>query len=174
MTSGTTGHGGARTAGRGPAAQRGAKAGAPEHRPVAASGSRSRTPEPGSTGSAGNGSSPTVRARIAGRAASAASTSRGSGAAPAQHPAGSQPAAAPVLGLAVLRRIAPVQLECATCGEISTVDVVRFAALHVPLFVWRPGRGFTRLMTCPACRRRSWVSASWPASWDDVPGPVDG
>lgn len=56
-----------------------------------------------------------------------------------------------------------VQLRCATCGSWSTVSVLQFARLHLPVFLWRPGRGFARFMTCPACRRRAWISASWPA-----------
>lgn len=55
----------------------------------------------------------------------------------------------------------PVELRCSSCGTHSDVDVVGFLALHVPFFFWRPGRGFTRFMTCPACRRRTWLSASW-------------
>jgi len=39
--------------------------------------------------------------------------------------------------------------------------VAQFMALHLPFWLWRPGRGYARLMTCPACRRRSWLSASW-------------
>lgn len=56
-----------------------------------------------------------------------------------------------------------VRLQCATCGTRSTVDLLHFLRLHLPFFVWRPGPGFARFMTCPACRRRSWISASWPA-----------
>lgn len=56
-----------------------------------------------------------------------------------------------------------VHMRCATCGSRTTVGVLRFLRLHLPVFVWRPGRGFARFMTCPACGRRAWVSASWPA-----------
>ena len=55
----------------------------------------------------------------------------------------------------------PVEVHCSSCGTRSDVDVVRYLGLHVPFFLWRPGRGFTRFMVCPACRRRTWVSASW-------------
>lgn len=55
----------------------------------------------------------------------------------------------------------PVEVECSSCGTRSEVDVVGYLGLHLPFFFWRPGRGFTRFMTCPACRKRSWVSASW-------------
>lgn len=57
--------------------------------------------------------------------------------------------------------VPPVEVHCSSCGARSEVDVVRYLALHVPFFLWRPGRGFTRFMVCPACRRRTWLSASW-------------
>jgi hypothetical protein len=57
--------------------------------------------------------------------------------------------------------VPPVELHCSSCGTHSEVDVVGYLALHVPFFLWRPGRGFTRFMTCPACRHRTWLSASW-------------
>jgi hypothetical protein len=55
----------------------------------------------------------------------------------------------------------PVEVECSSCGSRSEIDPVGYLRLHLPFFLWRPGRGFTRFMTCPACRRRTWVSASW-------------
>ncbi|HMK62679.1 MAG TPA: hypothetical protein VK386_03585 [Acidimicrobiales bacterium] len=58
----------------------------------------------------------------------------------------------------------PVEIHCSSCGSRSEVDVVGYVALHVPFFFWLPGKGFTRFMTCPACRRRTWVSASWTRS----------
>ncbi|HLI74264.1 MAG TPA: hypothetical protein VKU86_10325 [Acidimicrobiales bacterium] len=54
-----------------------------------------------------------------------------------------------------------IDVTCSSCGESSSVDVLEFAVLHLPLWFWRPGRGYTRFMTCPACRRRTWVSTSW-------------
>jgi hypothetical protein len=55
-------------------------------------------------------------------------------------------------------------LQCSSCRVRSQVDLVEYVMLHLPLWLWRPGRGYTRFMTCPACRRRTWVSASW-TSW---------
>ncbi len=52
-------------------------------------------------------------------------------------------------------------LQCSSCRVRSRVDLVEFVVLHLPLWLWRPGRGYTRFMSCPACRRRTWVSASW-------------
>ncbi len=57
--------------------------------------------------------------------------------------------------------VPPVVVRCSACGEVRDVGIVDYLSLHVPFFLWRPGRGFTRFMTCPACRRRTWLSASW-------------
>jgi hypothetical protein len=54
-----------------------------------------------------------------------------------------------------------VTLLCSSCRVRTRVDLVEFVVLHVPLWFWRPGRGYTRFMSCPACRRRTWISASW-------------
>ena len=64
-------------------------------------------------------------------------------------------------GFGAGRLVPPVAVHCSSCGVETEVDVLDFAALHVPFFLWRPGRGFTRFMTCPSCRRRCWISASW-------------
>jgi hypothetical protein len=55
-----------------------------------------------------------------------------------------------------------VILDCSHCGSRTEVDPFQYVLLHFPLFLWRPGRGYTRLMTCPACRKRTWISASLP------------
>jgi hypothetical protein len=55
-------------------------------------------------------------------------------------------------------------LHCSSCRVRSQVDLVEYVVLHLPLWFWRPGRGYTRFMSCPACRRRTWISASW-TSW---------
>jgi hypothetical protein len=57
--------------------------------------------------------------------------------------------------------LGPVVVDCSKCGARSEVGVAQFIALHLPVWLWRPGRGYARLMTCPACRRRAWLSASW-------------
>jgi len=56
---------------------------------------------------------------------------------------------------------APVVIECSACRERSEVSLVDFLSLHLPFWLWRPGKGYTRLMRCPSCSRRTWVSASW-------------
>jgi hypothetical protein len=60
--------------------------------------------------------------------------------------------------------LSAITVECSTCGGRSEIHVAEFLMLHLPVWLWRPGRGYTRFMTCPACRRRTWVSASW-APW---------
>jgi hypothetical protein len=60
--------------------------------------------------------------------------------------------------------LSSITVDCATCGARSHIHVAEFLMLHLPIWLWRPGRGYTRFMTCPACRRRTWVSASW-APW---------
>jgi len=57
--------------------------------------------------------------------------------------------------------LSSIAIECSSCGDRSEVDVLEYLILHLPLWLWRPGRGYTRFMTCPMCRRRTWVSASW-------------
>jgi hypothetical protein len=61
----------------------------------------------------------------------------------------------------VMGLVPPVEMACSSCGARSQVDVLRYLALHAPFFLWRPGRGYTRFMTCPSCRHRTWLSASW-------------
>ena len=57
--------------------------------------------------------------------------------------------------------LGPVVVDCSSCGARSEIGLAEFFALHFPVWLWRPGPGYARLMTCPACRRRSWLSASW-------------
>ncbi|MGH9016925.1 MAG: hypothetical protein ACRDY1_04170 [Acidimicrobiales bacterium] len=58
-------------------------------------------------------------------------------------------------------RNGPISLSCSKCGTHTDVDVLRYVVLHFPLWFWRPGRGYTSLMRCPACGKRAWISASW-------------
>ncbi len=60
--------------------------------------------------------------------------------------------------------LSSIAVDCSTCGARSEIHMTEFVMLHLPIWLWRPGRGYTRFMTCPACRRRTWVSASW-APW---------
>ena len=76
-------------------------------------------------------------------------------------PARPAPARLPRAGRGILSSIT---VDCSTCGARSEIHMTEFVMLHLPVWLWRPGRGYTRFMTCPACRRRTWVSASW-APW---------
>ena len=58
------------------------------------------------------------------------------------------------------RFLPAIEVSCSSCGTASRVELMEFLVLHLPVWLWRPGRGYTRFMTCPACRRRAWVSAS--------------
>jgi hypothetical protein len=55
----------------------------------------------------------------------------------------------------------PISLSCSKCGTHTGVDILKYLVLHLPWWLWRPGRGYTSLMKCPACGQRAWVSASW-------------
>jgi hypothetical protein len=55
----------------------------------------------------------------------------------------------------------PISLSCSKCGTHTGVDILKYLMLHLPWWLWRPGRGYTSLMKCPACGQRAWVSASW-------------
>jgi hypothetical protein len=54
-----------------------------------------------------------------------------------------------------------ITLECSSCAARSHVSYVRFVRLHLPVWLWLPGRRFSRLMICPACERRAWVRVTW-------------
>jgi len=110
---------------------------------------------PGAPGRTTAGRPP--RARVTSGAASRATAPLGGGA--SARTAGGR--AVPGSGRPVL---GPIAVDCSTCGERSEIKVAEFVVLHLPVWLWRPGRGYTRFMTCPACRRRTWVSASW-AAW---------
>jgi hypothetical protein len=65
------------------------------------------------------------------------------------------------LGLGSSGVLGPVVVDCSSCKVRTEVGVGEFAALHLPFWLWRPGRGYARRMTCPSCGRRAWLSASW-------------
>jgi hypothetical protein len=77
-------------------------------------------------------------------------------------PARAQPVAAAVKTQTPdVARGGPISLSCSKCGTHSDVDILKYVVLHLPWWFWRPGRGYTSLMKCPACGKRAWVSASW-------------
>jgi hypothetical protein len=55
----------------------------------------------------------------------------------------------------------PLVLECSSCGKRTGLTYVDFARLNFPVAIFVPWRKFSRLLVCPACRRRNWVSVSF-------------
>ena len=55
----------------------------------------------------------------------------------------------------------PLSLECSSCGVTTGLSYADFARLNFPVSIWIPWRKFSRLLACPACHRRTWVSVSW-------------
>jgi len=101
-------------------------------------------------------------ARVAAAAAAGqAPTRRTPSGGPTGRPVSSATPRAARLGTATRRGRTVVRVDCSSCSTRSQVHLAEFALLHLPVWLWFPGRGYTRFMTCPACRRRTWVSASW-------------
>lgn len=59
------------------------------------------------------------------------------------------------------RRPGTLVVECSSCGGRSRVSYVDFAMRQLPMTLWFPWRRHSRLMTCPACGRRTWLAAHW-------------
>jgi hypothetical protein len=55
----------------------------------------------------------------------------------------------------------PLTIECSSCRTSTDVSYVDFIRRHVPLWLWVPGRRYSRLLACPACGRRTWVRVTW-------------
>ncbi len=51
-------------------------------------------------------------------------------------------------------------VACSSCGAVTRVGVLDFLRLQFPFAAWFPRRVFDRWMTCPACRRRAWMSVT--------------
>ena len=52
----------------------------------------------------------------------------------------------------------PFVVECSGCRAVSRIGLVDLLLFQLPFGYWLPRGRFDRRMTCPACRRRSWVS----------------
>ena len=52
-------------------------------------------------------------------------------------------------------------LGCSSCGARTRVTYAEFARRHLPFWLWIPGRRYSRLLPCPACRRRTWLEAEF-------------
>jgi hypothetical protein len=55
----------------------------------------------------------------------------------------------------------PLTVACSRCGAITRIGLVEFLVLQFPIGAWLPGRTYDRWMTCPACRNRTWISATF-------------
>lgn len=55
----------------------------------------------------------------------------------------------------------PLVLECSSCGASTGLSYADFARRNFPVAIWLPWRKFSRLLICPACSHRTWVSVSW-------------
>ncbi len=51
-------------------------------------------------------------------------------------------------------------VACSSCGSVTRVGILDFLWLQFPFGAWLPRRVFDRWMTCPACRRRTWMSVT--------------
>lgn len=51
-------------------------------------------------------------------------------------------------------------VTCSACGEVSRIGVLDLLVLQFPFGIWFPGRTFDHKMTCPSCRRRTWLSVT--------------
>ncbi len=53
----------------------------------------------------------------------------------------------------------PIQLECSNCHEISYVELIDYMKAHFPLWLWIPGKKYSRYLKCPSCSKHTWVRA---------------
>lgn len=60
-----------------------------------------------------------------------------------------------------VRRPGTLVVECSRCHGRTRVSYGAFVRAHLPLWLWVPGRRFSRWLTCPACGRRAWLAAHW-------------
>jgi hypothetical protein len=60
--------------------------------------------------------------------------------------------------------VGDVLLDCSACHSRSRVSYVELARLHLPFWLWIPGRRYSRLLHCPACDRRTWVRVTFRRS----------
>jgi hypothetical protein len=56
-----------------------------------------------------------------------------------------------------------VVVQCSDCGVSTELSYLDFAIANLPVGVWLPvvGGRFNRRMTCPSCRRWTWMRARW-------------
>ncbi len=51
-------------------------------------------------------------------------------------------------------------VTCSSCAEVSRIGLLDLLVLQFPFGFWIPGRLFDHKMTCPSCRRRTWLSVT--------------
>lgn len=56
-----------------------------------------------------------------------------------------------------------VVMHCSECGTKSRVSYVEYAARHFPLWLWIPGRSYSRLLRCTYCERLTWQAVNFLA-----------
>jgi len=54
-----------------------------------------------------------------------------------------------------------VVLECSSCQAHSRVSWAEFVWRHFPFWLWIPWLRYSRLMSCPACERRTWLDVQF-------------
>lgn len=52
-------------------------------------------------------------------------------------------------------------LRCSSCRSATRVSYAEFVRRHLPFWLWIPGRRYSRLLSCPACGRRTWLEADF-------------
>jgi hypothetical protein len=52
-------------------------------------------------------------------------------------------------------------LECSSCQAHSRVSWVEFVWRHFPFWLLIPWLRYSRLMSCPACERRTWLDVQF-------------
>jgi hypothetical protein len=53
-----------------------------------------------------------------------------------------------------------LSVECSACAARTQIGLVDFLIYQLPVGLWLPRGRFDHRMTCPACRRRTWLSVS--------------
>lgn len=61
------------------------------------------------------------------------------------------------------RQWGTVVVECSSCGARSRLTWFEFTWRHLPFWLWLPWLRYSRLMSCPACERRTWLGVNWLA-----------
>ncbi len=51
-------------------------------------------------------------------------------------------------------------VTCSACGVVTRIGLLDLLILQFPVGIWLPGRTFDHRMTCPACKRRTWLSVT--------------